>query len=84
MKISHDGSCKFFSEDLVCEILFGYLVYGGGGGGGAGDPAPTFFISIEKKMNESRIFRVFFYFFIDIVINIKTNKEREDKRMFVL
>ena len=31
--ISHDGSCKFFREDLVCEILFGYLVYGGGGGG---------------------------------------------------
>ena len=56
MKISHDGSCKFFSEDLVCEILFGYLVYGGAGG-----PAPTFFISIEKKMNESRIFRVFFF-----------------------
>ena len=78
MKISHDGSCKFFREDLVCEILFGYLVYGGAGG-----PAPTFFISIGKKMNESRIFRVFF-FFIDIVINIKTNKEREDKRMFVL
>ena len=41
---------------------------------GAGGPAPTFFISIEKKMNESRIFRVFF-FIIDIVINIKTNKE---------
>ena len=28
--------------------------------GGAGGPVPTFFISIEKKMNESRIFRVFF------------------------
>ena len=53
---SHDGSCKFFREDLMCEILFGYLVYGGAGG-----PAPTFFISIGKKMNESRIFRVFFY-----------------------
>ena len=52
---------------------------------GAGGPAPTFFISIEKKMNESRIFRVFFLFiFLDIVINIKTNKERKDKRMFVL
>ena len=73
MKISHDGSCKFFREDLVCEILFGYLVYGGAGG-----PAPTFFISIGKKMNESRIFRVFFF------IDIKTNKERKDKRMFVL
>ena len=57
MKISHDGSCKFFREDLVCEILFGYLVYVGAGG-----PAPTFFISIEKKMNESRIFRVFFFY----------------------
>ena len=62
MKISHDGSCKFFREDLVCVILFGYLVYGGGGGG-AGGPASTFFISIEKKKNESRIFRVFFYFY---------------------
>ena len=47
MKISHDGSCKFFREDLVCEILFDYLVCVGGGG--AGGPAPTFFISIEKK-----------------------------------
>ena len=51
MKISH-------REDLLCEILFGYLVYGGAGG-----PAPTFFISIEKKKNESRIFRVFFLFY---------------------
>ena len=25
-----------------------------------------------------------FFIFIDIVINIKTNKERKDKRMFVL
>ena len=49
--------CKFFREDLVCEILFDYLLgvwMHGQIRGGPRGLAPTFFISIVKKKNESR------------------------------
>ena len=47
----HDFSCKFFREDLVCEILFDYLVCGCRGRSREGGvPRPPFFL---KKINES-------------------------------